>query len=372
MAITKIGPPLSGIRGTLGGVTYSANGSGTYCKPWAPPSNPQTSRQTVERAYVAQMPALWKGLSSAQRTAWDTFACLGAQELINSLGETYYASGYNWFCKCNVRLLRVGRATISAAPTIARPAAPTITGLNVTQAGTDTEISIGGTVIFSTEKVGAEAVNAFDGNLATYWRTTDGVLTGYIGKTLAAPAICRRYDIYISAGLYSQNPKTWAFQGWTGAAWVNLHVVTNWFSAPIGWHVFRFPNETSYSDYRLLILSTYDPGATNLMINELKFYAGDNDGTCICYAEDDFHTVAYDLILHVSPSISTARAVQYPGYLEILASQTPGRWYVDAQTPFETRFGIVQTQRRWFGHVYRQTSEGIRSAPAAIAANTIE
>jgi len=372
MAITKIGPPLAGIRGTLGGVVYSANGSGTYCKPWAPPSNPRTELQMVERSYLASMPALWQALSSAQRTAWDTFAALGAQALVNSLGETYYASGYNWFVKCNIRLLRVGRATISAAPTIPRPAAPTITGLNVTQAGTDTEISIGGTVIFSTEKVGAEAVNAFDDDLGTYWRTTDGILTGYIGKTLAVPAICRRYDIYISTALYGQNPKAWSFQGWTGAAWVNLHSVTAWSSTPIGWHIFRFPNETSYSDYRLLILSIYDPGETNVLLTELKFWAGDKEGTCICFAQGDFHTVAYDLILHVSPSISTARAVQYPGYLEILASQGPGRWYVDAQTPFQARFGIVQSDRRWFARLYRQTSEGIRSAAATTASDTIE
>ena len=53
MAIIKVGAPLAGIRGTLGGITYSENGSGTYAKQWSRPSNPGTPHQYKERASQA-------------------------------------------------------------------------------------------------------------------------------------------------------------------------------------------------------------------------------------------------------------------------------------------------------------------------------
>ena len=86
MAIALIGAPLAGVRGTLGGITFSANKGGPYIKLWAKPPNPRTSRQTIERGFLGRMPELWRALTGVQQTAWDTFAALGAQDLTNSLG----------------------------------------------------------------------------------------------------------------------------------------------------------------------------------------------------------------------------------------------------------------------------------------------
>jgi hypothetical protein len=318
------------------------------------------------------MPALWNALSSAQRTAWDTFAALGAQALINSLGETYYASGYNWFVKCNVRLLRVGRTPISAVPVTARPSAPTGCALNITPIGSESDLCSGGTPTASSSDPAHLPADAFDDTLGTYWQTAAGITAAWLEYQLPATQIVRRYDIYIATYTYWENPDDWTFEAYNGATWDTLHTVLNWQVASSGWHSFYFPNSTSYTRYRINITGVKSGSGTTIILYELAMFNGALSASVLTYPQGTFTLVPRDCILHVALSISTARSAQYPGYYEILATQAPGTFHTALQTPLESRFGIIQTQRRWFGHVYRQTSEGIRSAPAAIAANTIE
>lgn len=127
MAIIKLGVTVVGIRGTLGGITFSGNKSGPYAKAWSQSSNPQTTFQQGQRRSIAEIPSLWRALTAGQMAAWDTFAALPAQDRTNSLGETFSASGFNWFTITNTRLINMGRTPNVAVPVIARPAAPTIT-----------------------------------------------------------------------------------------------------------------------------------------------------------------------------------------------------------------------------------------------------
>ena len=129
MAIIKLGIMVVGIRGTVGGGTFSANKSGPYVKAWSRGSNPRTDFQTIQRATIAAMPQLWRDLTPAEKTAWDVWALLAAQDRINRLGEIFSASGFNWFTIINTRLLNIGRPTRTAVPTQSRPSAPTISSL---------------------------------------------------------------------------------------------------------------------------------------------------------------------------------------------------------------------------------------------------
>lgn len=131
MAIIKVQAPVAGIRGTIGGITYSANKAGPYAKAWSRGSNPKTDFQTAQRRTLSTIPALWNALNGAEQLAWDTFAALPAQDRTNPLGETFSASGYNWFTICNTRLINMGRPPITATPIIARPASPTISTLQL-------------------------------------------------------------------------------------------------------------------------------------------------------------------------------------------------------------------------------------------------
>lgn len=135
MAIIKLGPTVIGIRGTLGGITFSANKSGNYAKSWTRSTNPQTPKQSVVRATLATFGSSWRALSTAQRTLWNVYAALPAQDLVNSLGITYSISGFLWFVKINIQRSTVGLGQLSTAPLLVRPAAPNINLLQIRSIG---------------------------------------------------------------------------------------------------------------------------------------------------------------------------------------------------------------------------------------------
>lgn len=127
MALIKLGEMVSGIRGTIGGVTYSANKSGLYAKSWGKSPALQTIYQTPIRAIIGSLSAQWRDLTAGERGDWDIWAADLAQERTNSLGEPYYLSGYGQFCAVNTRLLSASHAILTTAPVGAYPAAPAIT-----------------------------------------------------------------------------------------------------------------------------------------------------------------------------------------------------------------------------------------------------
>lgn len=129
MAIIKLGVSVVGIRGTIGGMTFSANKSGSYARAWSKGANPRTTFQSAQRSALSTIPGLWRDLTPTQQLDWDVWAELPAQDRINRLGETFSASGFNWFTTINTRLINILRATRTAPPTQSRPAAPTLSSL---------------------------------------------------------------------------------------------------------------------------------------------------------------------------------------------------------------------------------------------------
>ena len=370
MAKTKIAAPLAGIRGTVGGLIYSANGSGTFVRAWNPPSNPKTVNQMIERSYLARMSSLWAALSPTQRSDWDDFAALWAQALTDSLGQTYYISGWLWFVKCNIRLLRVGRTPIQAVPTVARPAAPTITAFRVAVLGTETDLCAGGTPTASVEEPAHLADAAFDDTTTSFWSGTNTGLPQWLEYELSSASVVRQYALYITYPAYGAVPKSWTFEAFNGATWDTLDTQADYLMPDTGWYTFTFANEVSYSRYRINISKNRVEANTYALIFEMAFYDGILNRSLIAYPSATFSTITYDLILHVSMVISQARTVQYPGYYEILARQSPGNTFTTFQDEITNVAGTILDGRRWFARLYRQTIEGIRSAPRTDAANT--
>ena len=131
MAIIKLGTTVVGIRGTMGGQTFSRNKSGPYVKAWSSASIAPSLKRVAQQARLGALPAEWHALAQALRDAWDVWADLPAQELTNPLGETYKISGFNWFIKINIQLLLFPRPIRTAVPTQSRPTIPTITNMFV-------------------------------------------------------------------------------------------------------------------------------------------------------------------------------------------------------------------------------------------------
>jgi len=126
MALIKYSSLVDGIRGTVGGVTFSANRAGPYAKEWAGPTNPRSSLQSKTRAQLGCLPTYWRALEQGERDGWDTWAADPAQEKTNSLGEAYYVSGFNQFLACNIRMLTTDHALQETAPVGAYPSTPSV------------------------------------------------------------------------------------------------------------------------------------------------------------------------------------------------------------------------------------------------------
>jgi len=143
MARIKLASPIGGIRGTVGGVTYSANATSLYAKLWRGPRPSGTRLASKTRCLFGSNGGPWRALSQAKRDAWDTWAALPAQELTDSLGQAYYASGWNWFVTLSSRLAWIERDIVEDPPSVARPAAPSISSvvLETSGIGADSRIT---------------------------------------------------------------------------------------------------------------------------------------------------------------------------------------------------------------------------------------
>lgn len=124
MARIKLGPTVVGIRGTIGGIVFSSSIGGPTARAWRAPALARTPPKLASQASLAFMAARWRSLTSTNRTNWDTFAADAAQVKTNSLGEPYYASGFNWQTEVNIQQQQAGLALQSDPPTSTRPSIP--------------------------------------------------------------------------------------------------------------------------------------------------------------------------------------------------------------------------------------------------------
>jgi hypothetical protein len=121
MAKVKFAAPVSGLRGSIGGVVFSANRSSNFVKSRTMPSSKQSQALSDTHVAFAALPELWRALTSGQRDDWATWAADPVQEKTNSLGEAYYCTGYQWFMALNNRLLGFYESPIEDPPPVPKP-----------------------------------------------------------------------------------------------------------------------------------------------------------------------------------------------------------------------------------------------------------
>jgi len=141
MAILTFGAPVTGLRGTIGGITYSANKSGPYARIWSRGANVRTPPQSVHRLTLSALAAQWRNIDPADRADWDAFAADPGQELTNALGEAYYISGFLWWIKISRELIFAGRNPIESGWNTVKPTAPPILTLVVSEGAATSEIT---------------------------------------------------------------------------------------------------------------------------------------------------------------------------------------------------------------------------------------
>lgn len=151
-------PVYSTIRGSVGGLTYSANQfQSLIVRQRVSPVNPNTTQQSNVRSAFAGAETLWQGLSDSERSAWDdyassliftgplgTYTVPGRQVCIGNVGNALYLQ---------TRGLALG--TVDASPPLipgfldiadvdaSTPASPSIIGIALTFTYTGSEDAFG-------------------------------------------------------------------------------------------------------------------------------------------------------------------------------------------------------------------------------------
>lgn len=107
-------------RGKIGGQVMSKNKSGSYLRTKVTPVNRQTSAQQASRSRLASISQAWRGLTVAQRTAWNN--AVGDYARTDIFGNLRNPSGFTLFQRLNNNLSAIGVALLSSPPVL-RPVA---------------------------------------------------------------------------------------------------------------------------------------------------------------------------------------------------------------------------------------------------------
>lgn len=118
--------------GSIGNQTNSRNRSGQYKRQRSMPTQPRTTAQVAARARLASQATAWRGLTEAQRAAWNAFS--HSFTVVNSLGISVSLTGAQCFIKVNSVNLLIGDATVLVPPALPAFVAATVTALTGTQA----------------------------------------------------------------------------------------------------------------------------------------------------------------------------------------------------------------------------------------------
>lgn len=119
--------------GSVGARTSSRNRSGQYVRQRAIPTQPRTPAQVAARASLTAQSAGWRGLTDAQRAAWNAFA--QSFTVTNSLGTTINLTGAQCFVKVNTVNVKNSASAVTSPPALPAFLANTCTGITAT-AGT--------------------------------------------------------------------------------------------------------------------------------------------------------------------------------------------------------------------------------------------
>lgn len=130
MARVQYGAMITGLIGSIRGMTYQNNSSGTIVR-----GRPQTRRtSTIQQTeshntHIAQLQA-WQTLSPSQKDEWTAYAA--AWTKINKLGQTKKLTGQNWFESVNIKLNQIGAAAVTSPPAHVLPSAPPSFTIDIT------------------------------------------------------------------------------------------------------------------------------------------------------------------------------------------------------------------------------------------------
>jgi hypothetical protein len=120
----KFGSIVVAGSGKIGGHVASRNRAGAYFRTKVTPVNAQTTAQLAVRNRLGTRSQAWRGLTEAQRAAWNGAVSLYARTDI--FGDLKNPTGFNLYQRLNNNLVTVGAAAIVSPP---QPAAVLTVGV---------------------------------------------------------------------------------------------------------------------------------------------------------------------------------------------------------------------------------------------------
>lgn len=114
MALIKWGALAVDGRGKVGGQVLSKNRAGNYIRNKTTPVNPQTIAQVGARNRLTTQSQAWRGLTQAQRDAWD--ASVEDFKKTNIFGDQVRPTGFNLYINLNATLDLADTAAIADPP----------------------------------------------------------------------------------------------------------------------------------------------------------------------------------------------------------------------------------------------------------------
>jgi hypothetical protein len=119
MALIVPGSLAGQVSGKVGGDVFSHNRSGPYVRNGATPVNRQTDAQDAIRAALASASSSWKGLTDAQRHAWEAYAA--NNPVMNRVGRSVRLAGNAAYVQINGRRIYLGSTELASPPTAGAP-----------------------------------------------------------------------------------------------------------------------------------------------------------------------------------------------------------------------------------------------------------
>lgn len=124
----KFGAIITEGRGKINGFVASRNRAGAYIRTKVTPVNPQSSAQLTVRNRLGTRSQAWRGLTDAQRAAWNGAVSSFAKTDI--FGDLKNPTGFNLYQALNNNLVTVGAAAITQPPIPAAVSTVTITSIS--------------------------------------------------------------------------------------------------------------------------------------------------------------------------------------------------------------------------------------------------
>jgi hypothetical protein len=129
----KFGAIVVAGSGKIGGHVASRNRGGAYIRTKVTPINPQSAAQLTVRNRLGSRSQAWRGLTQAQRDAWN--AAVGDFARTDIFGDLKNPSGFNLYGRLNNNILTVGGAAIVLPPVVGAVASVGVTSI-IPAAGT--------------------------------------------------------------------------------------------------------------------------------------------------------------------------------------------------------------------------------------------